>query len=127
MSFMSQFYSVIIYRVISAPGHGKEVFDFLNSINKRYISQLISIVLLMGSKTFDSQILVHFLTQNNDVILGKELKNNMSKEHRKHGVINQVKYIKRNSKRKWTDIEYHVQDNADVAHKDVKMYCNTNR
>ena len=27
----------------------------------------------------------------------------------------------------WTDRQYHVQDNADVEHKDVKMYCNTNQ
>ena len=26
-----------------------------------------------------------------------------------------------------TEREYHVQDNADVAHKDVKMYCDTNQ
>ena len=35
------------------------------------------------------------------------------------------KYRKRASKRKWTDREYHVQDNADVAQKDVNMYCDT--
>ena len=29
--------------------------------------------------------------------------------------------------RKWTDREYHVQDNSDVEHQDVKMYCNTNQ
>ena len=29
--------------------------------------------------------------------------------------------------RKWTDRQYHVQDNADVAHKDMKLYCNTNQ
>ena len=52
--------------------------------------------------------------------------NFFSKEHRKHGVTDQVKYRKRSSKRKCIDREYHVQDNADVAHKDVKMYCDTN-
>ena len=29
--------------------------------------------------------------------------------------------------RKWTDRQYHVQYNADVARKDVKMYRNTNK
>ena len=29
--------------------------------------------------------------------------------------------------RKWTDIQYHVQDNADVSHQDVRIYCNTNQ
>ena len=28
--------------------------------------------------------------------------------------------------RKWTDRQYHVQDNGDVAQQDVRMYCNTN-
>ena len=39
-----------------------------------------------------------------------------------------VPLIKENQKRfmerKWTDRKYHVQDNADVEHNDVKMYCN---
>ena len=46
---------------------------------------------------------------------------------RKHGVIDQAKERKRASKRKCTYIEYHVKDNADVAHKDVKIYCDTNQ
>ena len=29
--------------------------------------------------------------------------------------------------RKWTERKYHVQDNAAVELKDVKMYCNTNQ
>ena len=28
---------------------------------------------------------------------------------------------------KWTDRQYHVQDNSDVVHQDVKIYCNTNQ
>ena len=48
-------------------------------------------------------------------------------KHCKHGVIDQVKYRKRAIKRKCTDRKYHVQDNADVAHKYVKMYYDTNQ
>ena len=51
----------------------------------------------------------------------------MSMDDRKHGVIHQGKYRKSSSKRNWIDREYHVQDSADVAHKDVKMYCDTNQ
>ena len=53
--------------------------------------------------------------------------NSLSKEHRKHGVIDKRKYRKISSKIKCTDREYHVQDNADVSHKYVKMYCDTNQ
>ena len=51
----------------------------------------------------------------------------MSKEHRKHVVIDQVIYRKRVSKRKWTDREYHVQDNDDDSHKYEKIYCDKNQ
>ena len=50
----------------------------------------------------------------------------MSKEHHQNGVIGQVEYKKRFSEIKWTDRDYHVQDNTDVAHKNVKIYCDTN-
>ena len=29
--------------------------------------------------------------------------------------------------RKWTDRQYHVQDNYDVVHQDMRMYCNINQ
>ena len=51
----------------------------------------------------------------------------MSKFRHKHVVIDQRKYRKRSSKIKWIDREYHVQDNYGVAHKDVKIYCDTNQ
>ena len=28
---------------------------------------------------------------------------------------------------KWTDRQYNVQDNVDVAHQDMIIYCNTNQ
>ena len=54
MSVISQTYSLIIDRGISAPGHGKEVADGLNAVDKRYIYQLMSKVQLPGSIIFDS-------------------------------------------------------------------------
>ena len=104
MSVMLQYYSVIIYRGIIETGHGKEVIGGLNNINNCFIYQIIYNVQLTGSKTFDSQILLHSFTQNNDVSLDKESQKHLSKEHIKHGVIDQVKYRKISSKRKWTYI-----------------------
>ena len=42
-------------------------------------------------------------------------------------MFDQEKINKLFTKRKWIDRQYHVQDNADVAHQDVKIYCNTNQ
>ena len=41
MSVMSQCYSIIIDRGISVPGHGKEVVDVLNAVDKQDIYQLM--------------------------------------------------------------------------------------
>ena len=68
---MSKCYSVIIDIGISAPGHGKEVVDGLNAIDKRYIYQLMSNVQLSGPTLYDSHILMHAYTQKNDVSLDK--------------------------------------------------------
>ena len=54
-------------------------------------------------------------------------KNIFLRSIRKHGVIDQIKYRKRASKIKWTDREYHGQDNDDFADKYVKMYFKTNQ
>ena len=67
MSVMSQTYSIIIDRGISAPGHGKEVVDGLNAVDNRYIYQLISKVQLPGSIRFDSQIKIHNGNEKKDV------------------------------------------------------------
>ena len=53
MSVISQTYSLIIDRGISAPGHEKEVVDGHNAVDKRYIYQLMSKVQLPGSIRFD--------------------------------------------------------------------------
>ena len=74
---MSQTYSIIIDRGMSATGHGKEVVDGLNAVDKRYIYQLMSKLQLPGSVRFDSQIKMHTGTENKDVILAKELKDHL--------------------------------------------------
>ena len=88
---MSQCYSIIIYRGISVPGHGKEGVDRINDVDKRYIYQLMSNFQLPGSKIFDSQIRIHTGTQKDDVSSAKEFQEHMTKNHRKDGVIDQGK------------------------------------
>ena len=57
----------------------------------------------------------------------KQFQKYLSKEHCKHVVIDRENKEKRSSKIKWTEREYHVQDNAGVAQKYVKIYCDTNQ
>ena len=127
MSVLSQRQSIILDQGISAPGHVKEVVDGINDIYKCYMYQLMSTVQLPGSKIFERHIIMHSCTPKKDVSLDKGFQIHLSNDDCKHVVIDQGENRKRSSKRKWTDIEYHFQDNYDVAHKYVKMYCDTNQ
>ena len=71
MQFMSQCYSIIIDRGISAPGHGKEDVHGINDVDKRYIYQLMATVQLTGSNIFDSQLQMHTGNQKYDVSLAR--------------------------------------------------------
>ena len=126
MSVMSQCYSVTIDRGISAPGHGKEVVDGLNYVDKHHIYQLMFKVQLPGSNRFDSQMKMHTDNQKYDESLAKEFQHHVKKITRKSCVFDQIKKNKQFMERKWTYIQYHVQYNAEVAQKYVKMYFNTN-
>ena len=79
MSVMSQCYSIIIDRGISAPGNGKEMVDGINAVDNRYIYQLMSTVQLSGSSIFDSQIQTHTGNQKDDVSLAKEFQHFLTK------------------------------------------------
>ena len=70
---------------------------------------------------------MHTGNQKYDVSLAKYFPHHLTKEHRKNGVFDQGQNNKIFMERKWTYRQYHVQDNADVAHQDVRMYCNTNQ
>ena len=127
MSVLSQCFSIKIVQGISAPGHYKEVADSINAIHKRFIYQLISNVQLKGLKIFNSQTPMNSCTPKKDASLDIQFQTNLSKEHRKNGVIDQIKYRKRARTKQLIDIYYHVQDSADVAQKYLKMYCDTNQ
>ena len=65
---------------------------------------------------------MHTGNQKHDVSLAKELQHHLTIDNLKNGVCDQGKNNKLFMERKWTDRQYHVQDNADVAHQDMKMY-----
>ena len=100
MSVFSQRHSIIFDQDISAPGHGRELVDGLNAIDKCYMYQLMSTVQLTVSKRFEKQIPMHSCTQKNYVIIAKEFQKHLSNEDRKRVVIDKGKDRKRVSKRK---------------------------
>ena len=80
LSVLSQRHSNITDRGISTPGHGKEVVDGINVIGKHFMYEIMSNVQLPGSKTVDSQILMHYCTPKKGVSMAKEFQRHLSKD-----------------------------------------------
>ena len=77
------------------PGHGKEVVDGLNAVDKRCIYINFSNVQLPGSNIFYSQMQIHTGTKKDDVSLANKSQEHLTKKkHRKNGVIDQGRYKK---------------------------------
>ena len=91
MSMLSQAFSVIIDRGISAPGHVTEVVYGLNSIYKRFIFQLMSKVQLPCANIYDTKMVMHTGTRTSDGIFASEIQKHLSTAAYKHGVINNRK------------------------------------
>ena len=87
MPVMSQCYSIIIDRDISAPGHVKEVVYGINDVDNRERYQLMSTVQLTESIRFDSQIQKHTGTEKYNLSLDNEFQEHLTKKYSKDGVI----------------------------------------
>ena len=72
-------------------GMGKKWLMELILLISVYIYQLMSKVQLPGSFRFDSHIRMHTGTENKDVSLAQEFKDNLEEEHRQNGAIYQGK------------------------------------
>ena len=69
---------------------------------------------LTGIQSFDKKIVMHTSEHNDDVIQSSILLLIMGRK-------------KRSGEKKWTNREYHVKNNENFQHRDVKMYCTTNQ
>ena len=94
ISIMSQAFSVIIYRVISSPGHGRKVVYGISAIYKQFFLQLMSTVHLLGEKVYDIKIVIHTVTHTSNVRFSVEFEKRLSTAARKHIVIDQGRYKK---------------------------------
>ena len=88
----------------------------MNATNKIPTFHLTATLQLPGSKRFDTKMGFHTETQDTDVSLALEFKNNLANKSRKHGIIDIGEKQKRSSKQNWINREH----NKYVEHQDVK-------
>ena len=86
---------------------------------------LTTTVQLHYADTNKSHMVIHDAMINKDISLERVFQKHLSDPTHAHGLIDHVKDRKRASKRKWTEREYHVQENKYVQYKSVKISCDS--
>ena len=89
---MDHTYDIIIYRVIGAPRHGREIVDGIYTTDKIFIPLLMKNSQFLGSKGYNYQMEIYTTIQKEDVSLEKQFQKHMSNIARKNGVINRCRY-----------------------------------
>ena len=91
---LSQALSVIIVidHGIIVQGHGREILDGLNAIDKKFLLQWMSTVQLPGENIYDINMVMITGTCASNVSLARKLQKHLSTAARKHGVVDQGKY-----------------------------------
>ena len=54
MSFISKSYQIVLDRAVDTPGHGKDVVDGFNAVQKRYLSTCLRMRIASESDNIDS-------------------------------------------------------------------------
>ena len=108
-----------------APGHGKDVVDGLNAVDKNYLFKLMSRIKVPEAEEGEAFFAAHGATVSDSASFAKECQRLLSLRMRKDGVSSQSKSSKHESNRKWTERKYHVQIKDDVRHFGVKMGCSS--
>ena len=121
LSALAHALNIAIDRAIGAPGHGKDVVDGLNAVDKNYLKTLMSQIQVPGADNLHNAFAAHVCTDQGMQSLAAECKRLLSLPERVNGVVGDAKSRKREQKQKWVQQEYHIQDKLDVQHTGVNM------
>jgi len=116
MSVLSSVYGVCIDRAIGCPGHGKDIVDALNAVEKWYFSSKMmttSTPEVNSDQIKNARVASHSMQEGKSFSLAKEAKRILNDPSRVHGVKSDKKYKKREAASKLMDRIYHVEGKVD--------------
>ena len=75
MSYLSKSYQIVLDRSVDTPGHGKDVVDGFNAVQKRYLATCLRMCSTTEKEKIDSKRMhVEAMTENEELSFAKECK-----------------------------------------------------
>lgn len=110
LSLLSTKYNINIDRAIGAPGHGKDLVDGLNAVDKHYLKKIMRITKKPDETNLDiKKINVHTVFNKDKVSIAKESAR-LLRLDRTYGSFGASKHKKREVNRTVRERFYHVRD-----------------
>ena len=117
-------YHMTINRAIGAPGHGKDVVDALNAVDKEFLKKMMCRISVLDEDQMnvgqDKKFLPNSVNENKEVVSLAEEATRLCALERTEGAKGGNKHKKREGKAKMKERIYHVRKRKDVVHTNLK-------
>jgi hypothetical protein len=123
LSLIAVTYRIVYDRAIGAPGHGKDEVDGLNAVDKRYISEKMSLVMTPEADENSSRLAPEAMVEGVSKSIAEEAARLCSNMARTEGVKSEGKYLKRETNASMKKRHYHVHDQDSTEHINLSMKC----
>ena len=121
MSLLAVRYNIVVDRAVGAPGHGKDVVDGLNAIDKEFLKRA-----MMRNKNPEDNhsckdMFAHGFTLKGRVSFAEKCHKLLQENADMLAKMNTTKNQKHESNQKYRTKHYRIQKKENVLHKDIKM------
>ena len=123
MSLIAVTYRIVYDRAIGAPGHGKDEVDGLNAVDKRFISDKMSLVVTPEANESSKRVAPEAMVEGVSKSIAHEAARLCSDMARVEGVKSEGKYQKRETNASMKKRHYHVHEIDSTEHLNLQMTC----
>jgi hypothetical protein len=116
-------YRIAYDRAIGAPGHGKDKVNGLNAVDKRYITEKMSLVVTPEANESSKRVAPEAMVEGVSKSIAAEAARLCSDITRIEGVKSKGKYQKRETNAAMKKRYYHVHEQDCTEHINVSMKC----
>jgi hypothetical protein len=122
MSVLSVKFQIVIDRAVDTPGHGKDVVDGFNAVQKRFLTTCLrktSMPEVHDTINDSDRMQINSMTEKGDVSFADECRRLLINRD-KVGTTGDKKHAKREAKARLKGTFYHVHDDADLLYNGIK-------
>jgi hypothetical protein len=123
LSLIAVTYGIVYDRAIGAPGHGKDEVDGLNAVDKRFITEKMSLVVTPEANESLKRVAAEAMVEGVSKSIAEEAARLCSDATRIEGVKSEGKYLKRETNASMKKRLYHVHDEDSTEHVNLSMKC----